>query len=255
LGWYMYNKLKLKKMKKLLFSVVAVFGMAILFSFSKGKVKLSIKEKIENQSSVTVYYDMQPIVHNPKKSAAGKMCSKFNETGIFPLYYEASGSLMIDLFVKGLGMKSDKFIGGNISQVPIKTFSDKSMLDFSKGGRNVGDLVILITYSGEYKARKGTSKDPDINLNNLIITVNMSVIEVMSGGRTKTIKQRTVASVVSDMIESKECADFQFFTTNFSLESDKFKNKFKSAYEKQIAKIVASIQKEHEKKLKKRNKG
>jgi len=234
-------------MKKNIISLIVFVGLSTI-SIAGGKDKLTIKEKIDKCDKISYYFDLQPIVHNPKKSSTGKICVKFKETSIFPLSFQSEASNIIDLFSKQLNINS--IVAEDINSVPIKTLSGRSMYDYSKGGRKEGDLVIVLTYSGTYNSNKGNTSNPDANWSTVSLIANFTILEVISGGRTKVLKTGVIASYTTSMVESNGCADFAFFTTNFPIEN--YLENFKESYVRKMTNYTSWIIKKHEKALKKR---
>jgi len=233
-------------MKKSIISILAILLMTTT-AFA-GKDKTTLKEKIDRAEKISYYLDMRPITHKPKKASTGKMCKKFTEKTVFPLTFEAEASNMITLFSKEMGINS--IVAEDMKNVPIKTFSGKSMYDYSKGGRKEGDLVIVLNFSGTYNAHKGNNSSPDADWNTTTLKATLTILEVISGGRTKVLKTGDIAFVNASMVESKTCADYAFFTTNFPIES--YKDDFKKSYQQKLTKFTGKIIKKHNKVISKR---
>ena len=238
--------IKTKNMKKSIISGLAILLMTTT-AFA-GKDKSTLKEKIDRAEKISYYLVMEDVVHKPKKSSTGKSCAKFTEKTVFPLTFQAEASNIIDLFSAEMGISS--IVAEDINNVPIKTFSGKSMYDYSKGGRKEGDLVIVLAFSGTYNAHKGNNSSPDADWNTMTLTATVTLLEVISGGRTKTLKTTTIALVNATMVESKTCADYTFFKTNFPLEN--YKEDFKKSYEQKLPKLTGKIIKKHNKAVSKR---
>ncbi len=233
-------------MKKSIISALVILLMTT--TVFAGKDKTTLKEKIDRSEKISYYLDMQPIVHNPKKSSTGKVCKKFPETTIFPLSFEAEASNIIDLFSKEMGINS--IVAEDITNVPVKTLSGRSMNDYSKGGRKEGDLVIVLAFHGTYNSHKGNNTSPDADWNTATFGANLTILEVISGGRTKVLKTSNIALVSATMVESKTCADYAFFTTNFPVEN--YKKDFIKSYEQKLPKLTGKIIKKHNKAVSKR---
>ena len=229
-------------MKKLLMILSAILGMALI-SIAGGKEKLTLKEKIDKAKTVKVYVDFQSITHNPN-TQKGTGCTKFNDKTEFTSDYKNE----VDNIIKKLneGLSTDAFIKGDISTVPIKTFSNISMYDYAK---MEGEIAVSLTFSGMYKTTKGSTTDPNVIYNAMNFQVDVVFMEIING-RIKVIKQGKIAFVNGGINEDSKCGDFAYFTSSFPLE--KYVDEFKKSIDKKTTNITAAIMKKHNKVVEKR---
>ena len=200
----------MKYLIKLSICLILLSGI-VLNSFGQ-----TIKERIDQNKEVKVYFMNYDIVHNPNtqppmgSTNGGTGCPRFTETTPLPAEYAEAAKQVIELMNKGFNTTA--FIVGDIANVPVKMkVPGADLYDWLKLGEPLAVNVITTgAYTVENGGLMGEKKLSDFLLMNSTLTV-IGITE----GKAKALATKIIVWESSPKIPVKECSNYETFVKNF----------------------------------------
>ena len=221
----------MKHLKKIVIALMVL--SATVFNLSAQ----TIKERIDEAKTVKVYISIKDIIHTPNTNAMpgsqqkGTGCVNFTQTTPLPANYADEVKQVVEMLNKGFNTTA--FVAGDISTVPVfESGIQKGLPDYLKLGE---PLVFTVYAAGTYNVNNiGLMGEVKLS-NNLNISSGISVLAPVDG-KLKGLAVKNLGLVNSPAIESKTCADYDYFVKNFPLAD--FFDKFKESFEKKTTDFI-----------------
>ena len=235
----------MKKLSKIAVAMMILSGM--MFNLSAQ----TIKERVDEAKTVKVYISIKDITHTPNTNAApgsqqkGTGCVAFTQTTPLPADYADVVKQIVDMLNKGFNTTA--FVTGDLSTVPLfETGIQKGNPDWLKYGE---PLVVTVYAGGTYNVNNvGLMGEVKLS-NNLNINSGIGIYAIIDG-KLKAQSVKNLGAVNSPAIESKTCADYDYFVKNFPLAD--FYDKFKTSFESKTADFTQKEMESYEKAMKKK---
>lgn len=238
-------------MKKLLILVIAFLGMAM--APDKGD-KLTLKERIDQNKIIKVYFSFTDIKHNPNTISNGLTkatgCPMFVESTPMPEEYVYAAKQLVAQLNEGFATTS--FIEGDYATLPlvssgltagspdwVATGEPMSVMITSWGNYNVTTPGMMVTNANQKK-----ELDNSMSLDSYIAFYGIV------DGKAKVLDQKSLFSKATPSVKTNECQNYEFFTEKFPANAmaEEFQNGITEKLRDFIAKEMASYDKAMKKK-------